>query len=196
MQNLFARGAARRVEPKTVDKLTIEDLKMAQNKKTHILTLLLLLMASLAMAQGALAKGPNPAVNTYEGLTLAGPGLAIHGYDAVAFFSDGVAKLGSATHSSVHDGATYRFSSVENLKAFEKNPKRYAPQFGGFCAFGVSVGAKFDGDPNLWRIVDGKLYFNLNYDIQKNWLKDIDGNIKKAEKNWRKIKDAAPSSLK
>ena len=168
---------------------------MTQNKKIHSLALLILLMA-IPMAQGALAKGPNPAVNASEGLTLAGPGLAIHGYDAVAFFTDGVAKLGSAAHSAVHDGATYRFSSAEHLKTFEKNPQRYAPQFGGFCAFGVSVGAKFDGDPNLWRIVDGKLYFNLNYDIQKNWLKDIDGNIKKAEKNWRKIKDAAPSSLK
>lgn len=169
---------------------------MKHSSKPHILALLTFLVSILPMAPGALAKGPNPAVNASEGLTLAGPGLAIHGYDAVAFFTQGVAKLGSASYSAVHEGAAYRFSSAENLKAFEKDPNRYTPQFGGFCAFGVSVGAKFDGDPNLWRIVDGKLYFNLNYDIQKNWLEDVDGNIKKAEQNWRKIKDAAPSSLK
>ncbi len=149
---------------------------------------------SLICATGAAAE--SPAVNTSQGLTLTGPPLAIRGYDAVAYFTDGQPTLGSAEHAVAHDGATYRFASSENLRTFQKDPKRYAPQFGGFCAFGVSVGAKFDGDPSLWKIVDGKLYLNLNRDIQGNWLKDLDGNIRKADRNWSKIRDAAPASLK
>ena len=149
---------------------------------------------ALVCPSGAFAE--SPAVNTSQGLTLAGPPLAIRGYDAVAYFTDGQPTLGSAEFSAAHDGATYRFASKANLKTFKKNPDRYAPQFGGFCAFGVSVGAKFDGDPTLWKIVDGKLYFNLNPDIQINWLKDLSGNIRKADGNWSKIRDAAPASLK
>lgn len=156
--------------------------------------LFLSILCSLICVAGASAE--TPAVNTSQGLTLAGPPLAIRGYDAVAYFTDGRPTLGSAEFSVAHDGATYRFASKANLKTFKKSPDRYAPQFGGFCAFGVSVGAKFDGDPTLWKIVDGKLYLNLNQDIQGNWLKDLDGNIRKADSNWSKIRDVAPASLK
>ena len=79
---------------------------------------------------------------------------------------------------------------------FEANPGRYAPQYGGYCAFGVSVGAKFDGDPTLFRVVDGKLYFNLNPEIQTKWLKDIYGNIANANGNWAKIRDKSLAELK
>ena len=103
--------------------------------------------------------------------------------------------LGSAKHTAKHDGAAYRFVSESNKKVFERNAARYAPQFGGFCAFGVSVGSKFDGDPRLFEVVDDKLYFNLNPDIQKTWRKDIPGNIAKAERNWTRIKDRAPAGL-
>ena len=117
------------------------------------------------------------------------PGIALHGYDAVAYFSAGHPTLGNAQTALVHDDATYRFSSKANLDEFKANPARYVPQFGGFCAFGASVGAKFDGDPRLWRVVDEKLYFNLSSDIQQEWFKDIPGNIKKAETHWRTLAD-------
>ena len=82
------------------------------------------------------------------------------------------------------------------MKAFKANPAKYVPAYGGYCAFGVSVGAKFDGDPRYWKIVDGKLYLNLNEKIQKMWLKDVPGNINKAEKSWTKIKHKDPATAR
>ena len=134
-------------------------------------------------------------VNTSTGMTLASAPLAMHGYDAVAYFTEGRARVGKATFTAVHDGAAYRFVSEANKERFEKSPQRYAPQYGGYCAFGVSVGAKFDGDPRLFRIVGGKLYFNLNPEIQSQWIEDIPGNIKKADRNWKQIRNKAVSEL-
>lgn len=133
--------------------------------------------------------------NTSTGMTLAGAPLAIHGYDPVAYFTEGRARIGDAGFTATHDGAAYRFATAANKETFEKDPERYLPQYGGFCAFGVSVGAKFDGDPTLWRIVDDRLYFNLNRDIQTMWLKDIPTNINKADRNWSKIREKTPSEL-
>lgn len=133
--------------------------------------------------------------NTSSGGTAKGPGLAVHGYDAVAYFSEGRALKGSAQHATVYNDATYQFASKEHLQAFKKHPEKYAPQYGGYCAYGVAVGAKFDGDPDYWKIVDGKLYLNLNNEIQQTWLKDIGGNIEKADGNWKKIANKAPSEL-
>jgi hypothetical protein len=95
-----------------------------------------------------------------------------------------------------HDGATYRFASADNQRRFEADPRRYLPQYGGYCAYGVSVGAKFDGDPQVWEVVDGKLYVNLNAEIQKSWRADIPGAVRKADAHWRKIRTADPATLK
>jgi len=141
---------------------------------------------------GALAEAE---INVAPGLTLKGPGVAVHGYDPVAYFTAGKPVQGVAEHSIVHSGATYRFANADNLKAFKANPEKFVPAFGGYCAYGVSVGAKFDGDPRYWKIVDGKLYLNLNKEIQKTWLKDVPGNIEKAEKTWTKIEHIAPGAL-
>lgn len=135
------------------------------------------------------------AVNTTQGLTLAGPGLALRGYDPVAYFTEGQAVLGTATYTATYNGATYRFATQAHLETFKANPGQYVPQYGGFCAFGVGVGAKFDGDPALWKIVDEKLYLNLSPDIQEQWEKDIPGHITQADKNWPGIKDKAPAEL-
>lgn len=105
------------------------------------------------------------------------PGLAVHGYDVVAYFNAAAPTIGEEQFSTVHDNATYRFASKDNLDAFKANPARYMPQFGGYCAFGVSVNAKFDGDPKVWRIVDDKLYLNLSPGIQQEWVKDIPGKM-------------------
>jgi len=126
-------------------------------------------------------------VNTTSGLTAAGAPLALHGFDPVAYFSDAAPTRGSASHAAVHDGATYYFSSAENLAAFEADPTTYAPAFGGFCAYGVSVGKKFDGDPRYWKIANGRLYLNLNADIARTFEKDVPGNVAKAEKQWQRI---------
>ncbi len=134
--------------------------------------------------------------NISAGLTAEGHGLAAHGYDVVAYQTAGRPTLGTSKYSTVFGGATYRFASRSNLRTFKADPARYQPQYGGFCAYGVSVGAKFDGDPRLWKLVDGKLYFNLNEDIQKTWSKDIPANISKANSQWRKIAGTPAAQLK
>jgi hypothetical protein len=135
-------------------------------------------------------------VNTITGLTLEGGPLALRGYDPVAYFTEGRAVLGKPTVMAKFDGAVYQFSSETNKQAFEKDPARYVPQYGGFCAYGVSLRAKFDSDPAVFKIVDGKLYLNLNRDIQKTWEKDVAGNLRKADQNWNRIRDVAPLQLK
>lgn len=150
-------------------------------------------LVALAGLTGAALAGVD--TNTSGGLTLQGTGLAVHGYDPVSYFTEGRPVIGSAKFATVYKEATYRFASEANLKAFEKDPAKYAPQFGGYCAYGVSVGAKFDGDPRFWEIVGGKLYLNLNHDIQKTWSEDKAGNIDKAEENWEEIAHRTPAEL-
>lgn len=161
-------------------------------RKTLPLLSLLLTLAVLAGPAGA----ADYSVNTGQGMTLAGAPLAAHGYDVVAFFTEGEARLGSAEHSVAHGGGAYRFATKANLERFQKDPERYLPQYGGYCAYGVAVGAKFDGDPRVFAVVDGKLYFNLNPKIQETWEEDVKGNLAKAEANWPKIRAKAPAELK
>lgn len=113
--------------------------------------------------------------------------VAIKGYDAVAYFTDGKAVEGSSDHESKWMGATWRFATAANRDAFAKNPQKYAPQYGGYCAFGVSRGYAVGIDPEAWSIVEGKLYLNYNKEVRTEWLKDVPGYIKKADANWPKI---------
>lgn len=152
------------------------------------------LVVALLLAGGAAAQPHD--VNVSAGLTLLGAPLALHGYDPVSYFVDGGPRPGSAEHSLEHGGATYRFASARNLERFRRDPQRYLPQYGGFCAFGVALGAKFDGDPQVWKVVDDKLYLNLNRKIQKSWNEDVGGNVAKADANWPRIRAAAPATLK
>ena len=121
--------------------------------------------------------------------------VAIGGYDPVAYFEIGSPTPGNGYHTSTHNGATYLFATKENQKRFEANPEKYAPQYGGYCAYGVSVGKKFFSDPQRWKIVGGKLYLNLDKGIQKKWKEDIFGNITKADSNWTQIEHKQPSEL-
>ncbi len=120
---------------------------------------------------------------------------AVQGYDVVSYQAGKRPVRGNGHFVSIHDGATYQFSSADNQKLFESNPEKYAPAYGGYCAFGASVGKKFIGDPEVWRVVDGRLYLNLDTSIQSDWLKDVPGRIKSADANWREIEDKDPASL-
>lgn len=111
-------------------------------------------------------------------------GIALSGYDPVAFFTDSKPVHGDPGITAKYQGATYLFASKDHLKMFESNPAKYAPQTGGFCTYGVSVGALFPVDINTWQIHDGKLYLNLNPQILEAFNKDIEKNIAKAGKNW------------
>jgi YHS domain-containing protein len=121
--------------------------------------------------------------------------LALRGHDPVAYFSAGKPTLGEARYSAKFNGATYHFASAANLKMFKASPAAYAPQYGGFCAMGVALEKKLDGDPMVWKIVDKKLYLNVNPDVFTAWSRDIPGNLVKAEENWPEIKNKTPDSL-
>jgi len=113
--------------------------------------------------------------------------IAIRGADPVAYFTENKPVLGSDRFSYQWKDATWLFASAENRDLFASNPEKYAPQYGGFCAWAVSQGYTASIDPNAWKIVDGKLYLNYNRSVQRSWERDIPGNIAKADRNWPKI---------
>lgn len=156
-----------------------------------------LFIAALTLSAAAL-----PAVayaddefNVAPGLTAVGAPLGLHGVDPVAFLTIGNRVEGRAEYTAVHEGVAYYFSTESNLKAFKRNPDEYTPQYGGFCAFGVSVAKKFDGDPQFAAVMNGKLYVFLNEEIFKMYQKDKAGTIAKAESNWKKIRTTAATKL-
>ncbi len=116
--------------------------------------------------------------------------VAIKGYDPVAYFKARKAIKGHKQISSNWNGANWFFASQDNKNAFEINPSKYAPQYGGYCAYGVSVPeTKIDIDPNAWHINKGKLYLNYTPETQVIWLEDKESHIEDADKIWPKIKN-------
>ena len=111
-------------------------------------------------------------------------GTAVGGYDAVAYFKAGRGVKGSRKFSLKYKGANWLFSSAGNLAAFKASPSRYAPAYGGYCAWAASQGYTAKGDPKHWSIVGGKLYLNYSAGIKKKWLKDTSGHIAKSNANW------------
>ncbi len=132
----------------------------------------------------ALSPGAAFAVKPVNSGFLSG---AISGYDPVAYFTDGKPVKGKKAFRHKWMGATWSFASAKNRDLFQKDPKKYAPQYGGYCAYAVSQGVTADIDPNAWKIVGGKLYLNLSPDVQAIWEKDIPGYIVQANKNWPNI---------
>lgn len=160
----------------------------------------LALAAALTLSLGGAALLASNDVQAYDesspsALNVEASNVILHGYDPVAYFSAGKPTQGDAKFSVAHAGATYHFASAQNMKAFKANPAQYVPQYGGFCAMGAALGKKLDVDPAQFRVVDGKLYLNVNADVFKKWSEDVPGNIAKADANWPSIKDSAPSSL-
>jgi len=115
-------------------------------------------------------------------------GEAIRGYDAVAYFKDSKAVKGKKEFATAWNGANWLFVSKENKDAFVASPEKYAPQFGGYCAYGTADGHKAPTQPDAWSIVDDKLYLNYNKEVQVLWKKDQNIMIEKANKNWPEVK--------
>lgn len=115
-------------------------------------------------------------------------GKAIAGYDPVAYFTEKKPVLGDPKITADYQNATWSFSSEANKKLFLANPESYLPQYGGYCAFGMAGGYKAKISPQAWTIVNNKLYLNYNLNVQKDWLKEQDSMIQKADKNWPTVK--------
>ena len=112
---------------------------------------------------------------------------AIEGYDTVAYFNSGKALKGNGSFTFKWHGMTWYFSSKENRDLFAASPEKYAPQYDGYCAWAMTEARKAITDPEVWKIVDGKLYLNCSREAYGKWSRDIPGNIKKADANWLKF---------
>lgn len=143
-----------------------------------------LVLAGSAAALGLMAAGPALAIDP----VFSKRGLAIRGYDPVAYFTEGKPVEGKADFTHSYEGTTWRFASAANRDAFAADPLRYAPQYGGYCAYAVSQGYTASIDPDAWRIVDDKLYLNYSKSVQRRWERDVPGNIAKADTNWPGLK--------
>ena len=111
-------------------------------------------------------------------------GVAIQGYDPVAFFTDNHPVKGSAQFQSGYQGAKYYFASAEHKAAFDREPAKYAPQFGGYCAYGASQGHPAPVKIEAWQIVNGRLLMQYDLDIKDKFNKDQQGNLHKADQKW------------
>jgi YHS domain-containing protein len=149
----------------------------------------LLLIALAGVAVAFIACGKTAGV---EAINKTADGLAVRGFDTVAFFAEQSAFQGNPTYGYVWNGAKWLFSTPENLEKFKKSPEAYAPQFGGYCSYAVSHGYTADGDPQAWKIVDGKLFLNYNQKTKETWEKEQDRFIKQGEQNWLEFQKKKP----
>lgn len=133
------------------------------------------------LACSGLAIAEDPVFTTEAG--------AIRGYDPVAYHVEGKPVPGKPDITFVWQDAEWHFANTANRDTFAANPEKYAPRYGGFCAFGTSRGYKVSTQPEAFTIVDGALYLNYNRDVQKTWDKDRPGYIEKADANWVTLED-------
>ncbi|MFN4184462.1 MAG: YHS domain-containing (seleno)protein [Hyphomonas sp.] len=145
------------------------------------------LLAVLALASAPILVLPAPAFAEPPVYTGAFSDTAVQGHDPVAYFKDAKPVKGSKTFTAVHQGATFLFANAANREAFIADPEKYAPQYGGYCAWAVSQGYHAKGDARFWKIVEGKLYLNYNASVQTKWESDVPGFIESADQNWPKI---------
>ena len=115
-------------------------------------------------------------------------GIAINGYDTVAYFTVSEAVKGKKDIRTTWQGATWFFASARNRDAFLKYPDKYAPRYGGYCAYGVAEGGLFNINPDAWTVYEGSLYLNQNKRVRDLWLQDVPGHIKRADVLWPKIR--------
>lgn len=113
--------------------------------------------------------------------------VAIKGYDTVAYFQSGAALKGNESFTARWHNLTWHFLTAENRDLFETSPEKYAPQYDGYCAWAMTEARKAITDPEVWKIVNGKLYLNCSMAAYEKWIKDLPGNIKKADTNWFKL---------
>jgi len=144
-------------------------------------------LALLALSVGPVAAAA-PAANTpAPEISVEANHLGARGYDVTAYFLQGKPVRGSKAHQLEYKGATWLFASADALTKFKADPATYAPQFGGYCAWAISQGYIAPGDPEQWKIVDGKLYLNFNARAKELWEADQEDAIRRGHANWPKV---------
>lgn len=144
----------------------------------------LLLLSGMIAAVVEVSPAFAAKASVYTGLV---SGVGAGGYDVVAYFTKKKPVRGDASITHTYDGAIWRFSSVENRDAFVADPAKYAPQYGGYCAWAVSKGYTAKGDPLAWSVHEGKLYLNYNKQVRSTWAKNIPANVAKGDANWPNV---------
>ena len=145
------------------------------------------LLAPLAVLLGLLVVSAPLAAQAKKLLNVDSDGVAVHGYDPVAYFTEGKAIKGDPQLQSVYERATYYFQSAAAKEAFDKEPAKYAPQYGGYCAMAMTMGKLEDVDPNYFLVHDGKLLLQRNEKAHMMFAKDPLANHKKADESWEKM---------
>ena len=162
-------------------------------KKTYIITsfaLLLVSIGTISISKTEANTQRNNAILISQSNTTNNPvfyqrnGVAIKGTDTVAYFTEGKAVKGDKKYSYKWGNTTWWFKNQQNRDLFAQNPEKYAPQFGGFCAWAVSQNYTAAIDTEAWSIVDGKLYLNYSKSVRRTWSQDTRGNIINGNRNW------------
>ncbi|MFV0574619.1 MAG: YHS domain-containing (seleno)protein [Vibrio sp.] len=147
------------------------------------LTLIFLFASQAFFSSQALAKSDPIYTGTFSN-------KAVDGYDTVAYFTEGKPVEGKKEFTTSYKGADWLFASQEHLDMFKADPEKYAPQYGGYCAWAVAAKNElYSGDPERWAVYNDKLYLNYDKSVQDMWVKDKDGFIATANKNWPAILD-------
>jgi YHS domain-containing protein len=120
--------------------------------------------------------------------------IASQGYDLVSYQKDNAAIKGSDEYFVKYMGLLFLFSSEENKDLFKETPEKYLPEYGGYCAMGMTLGQKIPVDPEAFTFINGRLYLNLNKGVRQKWLENTAENIKKSNRQWKDIKHADPSA--
>ncbi len=158
---------------------------MRSFNRRHALTLSTAMFTVFALLGSGAALAAEPAINTLKNSVFGGrTDTAINGYDTVAYFTVGKPVKGQDGLTTEWMGAKWKFSSQAHLDLFKASPEKYAPQYGGYCAFGVSRGYLVKVEPDQFTLRDGKLYLNFDADVQAQWLKDPAGFIKLADQKF------------
>lgn len=164
---------------------------MTRNFATFARTAVLALVALASAAAPAAAAHGGKHLNNVDKR-----GVLVDGYDVVAYFTDGKPVMGRPEHTSSFDGATYWFASAEHKAAFDADPGKYAPAFGGFCAYAVSRKGLRPIDPAVFHFVDGRLFLQHTQKAYELFEKDEKGNTVKADKNWPKLVEKKADKFK
>ena len=144
-------------------------------KKVAFLLAIAMLLSTAALAKNLVNVDKN--------------GLAIKGYDPVAYFTDNKPVMGSQQFQSSYNGATYYFASAEHKRLFDAEPQKYAPQFGGYCAYGASKNKTVPIKPSAFEVLNGRLLLQYDEDVRDTFNKDQAGNLNKADSNWPGLVD-------